>query len=140
MILYSMEVVKVNKEIVMEKSNVKLAEQYYTLVGEKNVEGIKKYLDPNVEFKGPLATLKGQETVIIATSNFINMFNSLRIRAKFGAGDQAMIIYDIDIPGIAKDFPGASLLSFNKGLIVKIELFYDGSRFIEKSKEVFQST
>ncbi len=120
----------------MEK-NIPLAEEYYTLVGEKNIEGIKQYLHPDVEFCGPLATLKGQDTVIKATSNFMNMFQSLRIRAKFGSGDQAMIVYDIDIPGIANDFPGASLMSFRDGLIVKIELFYDGSRFAEKSKEVF---
>jgi SnoaL-like domain len=124
-------------EIVMEKDNVIRAEEYYTLVGEKNAEGIKNYLDSNVEFKGPLATLKGREAVITATNNFMNMFKSLKIRAKFGAGHQAMLVYDIDIPGIAKDFPGASLLSFREGLIVKIELFYDGSRFVEKSKEVF---
>lgn len=48
-----------------------------------------------------------------------------------------MIVYDSDIPGIAKNFPGASLLSFREGLIVKIELFYDGSRFLEKKKEIF---
>ena len=43
-----------------------------------------------------------------------------------------MIVYDVDIPGIAKSFPGASLLSFRDGLIVRIELFFDGSRFVEK--------
>jgi hypothetical protein len=121
----------------MEKENVIRAEEYYTLVAEKNVEAIKKYLDPNVEFKGPLAALNGREAVLKATSNFMNTFKSLKIRAKFGSGDQAMVVYDLDIPGIAKDFPGASLLSFRGGMIVKIELFYDGSRFLEKSKEIF---
>ena len=116
----------------METNNAAMAEEYYTLVGQKNAEGIKKYLHPDVELYGPLATLKGKEAVIEATSNFMNAFKSLTIRAKFGAGDQAMIVYDVDIPGIAKDFPGASLLSFRDGLIVRIELFYDASRFLEK--------
>jgi hypothetical protein len=121
----------------MVKENIERAEEYYKLVGEKNIEGIKKYLRQDVEFYGPLATLKGKEAVIEATSNFMKAFKSLAIRAKFGAGDQAMIVYDIDMPGIAKDFPGASLLSFQDGMISKIELFYDGSRFVERKKEIF---
>ncbi len=42
-----------------------------------------------------------------------------------------MIVYDSDIPGLIDHFPEASLLSFRYGLIVKIELFYDGSHFSE---------
>jgi len=64
------------------------------------------------------------------------MFKSLKIRAKFGAGEQAMIVYDVDIPGIMEAFPGASLLNFRDGQIVRIELFYDGSHFAEKKEEI----
>lgn len=124
----------------MEKSNVALAETYYRLVAEKNIDGIKNYLDPQVEFYGPLATLKGKEAVLGATNNFMKSFKSLAIRAKFEAGDQAMIVYDVDIPGIAKDFPGASLLTFREGMIIRIQLFYDGSRFAEKREEIFSKT
>lgn len=45
------------------------------------------------------------------------------------------MIYDVDIPGVAEKFPGASLLTFQEGLIIKIELFYDGSPFSQKKKE-----
>lgn len=107
------------------------AEEYYKLVGEKNGEGIKRYLHSAVEFYGPLATLKGRDAVVDATSNFMKVFASLTIRAKFGSGDQAMIVYDTDIPGISKNFPGASLLTFRDGLIVRIELFHDGTRFVK---------
>jgi len=48
-----------------------------------------------------------------------------------------MIVYDVGIPGVAKEFPGASLLNFREGLIVRIQLFYDGSRFMEKRDEIF---
>ncbi len=113
------------------------AEEYYTLVGEKNVEGIKKHLHSDVELYGPMATLKGKEAVVQATSNYMKVFNSLIIRAKFGAGEQAMIVYDVDIPGIREDFPGAVLLTFLDGLIIKIELFYDSNAFQEKKEETF---
>ena len=121
----------------METNNLKKAEEYYRFVGDKKVDEIKKYLHADVQLYGPLAVLKGKEAVIAATSNFMNMFKHLAIRAKFSSGDQAMIVYDVDIPGIAKDFPGASLLSFRDGLIARIELFYDGGRFIEKKEEIF---
>ena len=121
----------------MEKNNIALAEEYYNKVGEKNAEAIQNYLHPDVEFRGPLATLKGREAVLEATTNFMNMIKALKIRAKFGAADGAMIVYDIDIPGVATDFPGASMLTIRDEKIVKIELFYDGSQFVEKKEEIF---
>ena len=120
----------------MDTNNVALAEKYYTLLGRKNVEGIKKCLHPDVELHSPLATVKGKEAVVKAASNFSNVIKSLTIRAKFGSGDQAVIISDSDIPGVVGSFPTASLLSFCDELIVKIELFYDGGRMVEKKKEV----
>lgn len=124
----------------MKVNSMERAEEYYTLIGKKNIGAVSKYLHPDVEFYGPLATLKGKEAVIQATSNFINGFESLAIKAKFGAGDQAMVVYEVDIPGIAKDFPGASLLRFRDGLIVRIQLFYDGSRFMERKEEIFSKS
>lgn len=121
----------------MDHNYAAQAEKYYTLVGEKNIEGVKQYLHPDIEFSGPLATLKGQEAVIQATSNFMKSFESLKIRAKFGSDNQAMVVYNTDIPGVAKDFPGASLLTFRDDQIIKIELFYDGSQFLKKKDEIF---
>lgn len=117
----------------MTTVNAVRAEEYYKLIGEKNLEAIKKYLDSDVELHSPLASLKGLEAVATANSSFMNTFKSLSIRARFGSGDQAMIVYDVEIPGINKEFPGASLLTFRNGLIVKIELFFDGSHFSKKN-------
>lgn len=116
----------------MKKKPVELAEEYYTQVGEKNAEGINQYLHPDVEFYSPLTALKGKKAIIEATHGFMKVIETLTIRAKFGTENQAMIVYDSDIPGVAKSFPGASLLNFRDGLIVRIELFFDGSRFGEK--------
>ncbi|MBA2369903.1 MAG: nuclear transport factor 2 family protein [Candidatus Protochlamydia sp.] len=113
----------------MAVSNATKAEEYYNLIGEKNVEGLKKCLDHDVEFYSPLATLKGKEAVVGATGNFMNAIASLKIRAKFDSGDQAMIVYDVDFTGIASNFPGASLLTYRNNLIVRIELFHTSSHF-----------
>lgn len=116
----------------MATSNLVKAEEYYKLIGAKNVEGIKKHLDSDVEFYSPLATLKGKEAVAEATGNFMKAFKSLKIRAKFASEDQAVIVYDVDIPGVAENFPGASLLTFRNNSIVRIELFHDASHFAKE--------
>lgn len=121
----------------MHTNKATLAEEYYTLIGKKNAEGIKKYLHPDVVLHSPLAVVRGKEAVIKAAENFMNMIKSLTVRAKFGAGEQAMIVSDSVIPGMADSFPTASLLSFRDELIIKIELFYDGGRLVEKKDEVF---
>jgi hypothetical protein len=113
-------------------SNKIKAEAYYRLIGENNVEEIKQYLDSEVEFFSPLEALKGKEAVLRATGNFMNAIASLKIRAKFESGDQAMIVYDVEFPGVAKNLPGASLLTFHNNLIVRIELFHDASGFTKE--------
>lgn len=122
----------------MQANCLDLGNEYYQLVGGKNLGEVKKRLHPDVELISPMAVVKGREAVCEATGNFMKSFASLTIRAKFGSESQAMIVYETDIPGIANEFPGASLLSFRDGLIVRIQLFYDGSRFLEKSKEIFK--
>lgn len=114
-----------------------LAAAYYKQIGEKNAEGFKKYLHPDVEFYSPLGNVQGKEGVGDVTTHFMNAIDSLKIRATFGADETAMVVYNVDIPGIAKEFPGASMLHFLDGLIVRIELFYDSRPVVEKKDEIF---
>lgn len=121
----------------MDSRNMGLAGQYYTLMSEKKSDGVENFLHPEVEFHGPLATLKGKEAVFKSIQNFMKTFTSLKIRAQFGSNEQAMVVYDVAFPGMDELFPGASLLNFQDTLITRIELFYDGSRFLEKKDEIF---
>lgn len=121
----------------MKTSHVEKAVNYYRLMGEKNLEALGEYLHPNVTFSGPLAFLEGKEAVLRATDHFTRAFDALRVRAQFENGDQAMVVYDVDIPEVREGFPGTSLLTFCDGLIVGIELFYDGSLFLDKKEEIF---
>lgn len=98
---------------------------YYTGLGEKNIEEVKKYLHPDIQFTDPQEKIIGRDAVLKAAKGFTNIFKTLTIRAKFGSEDQAMIVYDVEIPGLSKKLQAASLLSFQEGLISKIELFYD---------------
>ena len=98
---------------------------YYMALGEKNIDSVKKYLHPDIQFTDPQEKVIGREAVLHAAKGFMGIFKSLTIRAKFGSEDQAMIVYEVEIPGLFKKLQAASLLSFHEGLISKIELFYD---------------
>ncbi len=102
---------------------------YYTALGKKNIEAVKECLHPDVQFMDPQEKVIGREAVLKAAQRFTNIFTTLTIRAQFGAKDQAMIVYDVVIPGFDKNLRAASLLSFRDGLISTIELFYDKSGF-----------
>ena len=118
----------------MEKfmGNLETAVTYYTEMGKKNIEGLAMYLHPNVQFKSPVAKAVGKEALIEATKSFMNLFSTLTIRSKFAAGDQAMVVYDVDFPATFGRIPTSVLMSFQESLITKIELFFDARPFEKK--------
>jgi len=106
-------------------TNKAIGVAYYTALGEKNIEKVKSCLHPEIQFSDPQETVKGRESVLAAAERFTTIFKGLTIRTQFGSEDQAMIVYEVEIPGLSKRLQAASLLSFQDGLISKIELFYD---------------
>lgn len=98
---------------------------YYKALGEKNIQKVSEYLHPNIQFTDPQETVQGKEAVLRAAKGFSEIFKSLTIRSHFGSENQAVIIYEVEIPGLSKKLEAASLLSFTEGLIAKIQLFYD---------------
>lgn len=116
-----------------------IAVAYYTALGEKNIEAVKEYLHPDVQFTDPQERVMGREAVLKAATGFTAMFKTLTIRSQFGSENQAMIVYDVDIPALGKNLLAASLLSFQGGLISKIELIYDTRCLIQKKEEIFST-
>ena len=123
----------------MSNSPVSIAEAYYSAVGRKSIAEIEKHLHPDVCLVGPLASISGKQAVLEATRNFAGMFNALTIRAKFGSEDQAMIVYEVEMAGPIGTTPSASLMTFQNGMITKIQLFYDARPFVMKKEEIFTS-
>ena len=113
----------------MSQTNLAIAENLYKELGEKNIEAIKKYVHPDVQFSAPLAKAEGKEAYLKAAQGFTTLFDTLTIRAKFAEGDQAMVVYDLECPAPIGLFKSAALLTFDKGLITKVELFYDARPF-----------
>lgn len=108
-----------------------IAVTYYTALGKKDMEAVKKCLHPDVQFSDPQEKIVGREAVLKAANRFSAIFKTLTIHAQFGSETQAMIVYDVRIPGLDKDLRAASLLSFQDDLIANIELIYDMTTLLQ---------
>ena len=106
----------------------KIAVAYYTALGKKDLEEVKKYIHPDIQFSDPMETKIGKEAFLEAASRFSNMFDTLKIFEQFGSEEKAMIVYEVNVPSLAKPLRAASLLGFREGMIVSIELIYDRLR------------
>ena len=113
----------------MNQNNVAIAQTFYTAMGEKNIEAMEKYVHSDIQFIAPLAKLQGKEVYLEALKGFTAFFKTLTMRAKFGEGDQAVVVYDVDCPAPVGKVPSVALLTFQEGLITRIELFYDARSF-----------
>jgi ketosteroid isomerase-like protein len=121
----------------MSEKNVASAVGYYQAMNNKDLSVIQKYLHPEVRLISPLADVTGKDAVFNSVKHFLAVFNKLTIRAQCGNGDQVMLAYDLDCPAPIGLFRGAVLLTFQEGLIIRYELFYDARLFEEKKDEIF---
>jgi hypothetical protein len=121
----------------MSEKNIASAEAYYQAMNNKDISIIEKYLHPEVRLISPLADIKGKDAVFNSVKHFLAIFNTLTIRAKFGAGDRVMLAYDLDCPPPIGLYRGAVLLTFSEGLIIGYELFYDARPLERKKDEIF---
>jgi hypothetical protein len=79
-----------------------------------------------------MAELAGKEAVLEAVRRFVNLARSVKVRARFAAGDQVMLAYDVDFPEPLGVCHTAVPMTFRDGLIASIKLFYDARR-LEKN-------
>jgi ketosteroid isomerase-like protein len=113
----------------MSEKNIATAVAYYQAMNKKDLAVMEKYLHPEVRLIGPLSDITGKDAVLGAVKYLLTAFNKLTIRAQFGAGEQVMLAYDIDFPvpiGVSR---AAVLLTFQDGLILRYELFFDARPF-----------
>lgn len=115
------------------EQNLSTAVAYYTAMGKQDFESLEKYIHSDIQFTGPVVSVKGKEAFLQAAQGFASIIKNLTIREKFASGDQAMIVYNCEFsqPQFQSAGPlrAAALISFQNGLIAKLELFFDASPF-----------
>jgi len=116
----------------MTENNVTSAVSYYKAMADKDLTGMARHLHPDVRLVTPMEELTGKETVLEAAKRLLPLINSIKVHAKFGSEDQAMLTYDM---GFAESIGGcraAALMTFKDGLIVRNEIFFDARPFDKK--------
>lgn len=113
----------------MAETNVAEAEAYYRAFNDQDLDGMSRRLHPEVRFVGPLAEMTGREAVTDGARRLMKVMRSITVRAKFGAGDQVMLAYDLDCIEPIGVVRVAALLTFKEGLILGIEIFFDARPF-----------
>lgn len=121
----------------MSEKNIASAVAYYHAMSNKDLAAMEKYIHPDVRLVSPLAKITGKAAVLNSVKHFLAVFNKLTVRAQFGAGNQVMLAYDLDCPSPLDAIRGAVLLTFQDGLIIHYELFYDARPFETKKDEIF---
>jgi hypothetical protein len=115
----------------MTEKNVASAVAYYKAMADKDLTGMARHLHPHVHLVSPLEELTGKEAVLAAVKPFVNLIKSIKVYAKFGSEEQAMLTYDMDFAEPIGVCRAAALMTFKDALIVRNELFFD-SRFFNK--------
>lgn len=113
----------------MSEKNVATAIAYYQAMDNKDLSALEKHLHPEVRLIGPLADITGKDAVLNSVKHLMALFNKLRVRTQFGAGDRVMLAYDIDFPAPIGISRAAVLLTFQDDLIIRYELFFDARPF-----------
>lgn len=118
----------------MTEKNIASVVAYYTAMSHKDLSSMEQYLHPNVQLISPFATIKGKETILKAAQQFFSLFESLTIRAKFGSGNQVMVVIDLACPAPVGILRTAVLITFQENLIASTELFHD-TQLINKKRD-----
>jgi SnoaL-like domain len=113
----------------MTEKNVASALAYYKAMADKDLTGMARHLHPDVRLVTPMEELTGKEAVLAAVKPLLNLIKSIKVHAKFGSEDQAMLTYDMDFAEPIGVCRAAALMTFKDGLIVRNEIFFDARPF-----------
>ncbi len=116
----------------MIEKNVAPAVAYYKAMADRNLDGMARHLHPDIRLVTPMEELTGKETVLEAARRLLPLINGIKVHAKFGSEDQAMLTYDMDFIAPVGVCRAAALMTFKDGLIIRNEIFFDARPFDKK--------
>lgn len=116
----------------MTEKNVASAVAYYKAMADKDLTGMARHLHPDVQLVTPMEELTGQKAVLEAAKRLLPFIESIKVHAKFGSEDQAMLTYDMDFAAPIGVCRAAAFMTFKDSLIVRNEIFFDARPFDKK--------
>jgi SnoaL-like domain len=127
----STHVLRIQKkgELKMTQSTVASGEAYYKAMNDKDLPAMARRLHPDVRLVTPMEDLSGKDSVLEAAKKLLGFIQGVEVQARFNSGNQAMLVYNMHFAGPAGLCRTAALMTFQDGLIVRNELFFDASPF-----------
>jgi hypothetical protein len=113
----------------MVEHNIAFAKSYYKAFLDKDIDAIARHLHPDVHFVAPMGETTGIDALLVAAKRLVAILKGITFRESFGAGDQIMLVYDLNYGEPIGICRAAVLMNFKDGLIARIELFYDARPF-----------
>jgi ketosteroid isomerase-like protein len=113
----------------MTERNVASAEAYYKAMNDKDLSGMARHLHPDIRLVTQMEELTGKEAVLEAAKRLLPLINSIKVHAKFGSEDQAMLTYDMNFAEAIGVCRAEALMTFKDALIMRNEVFFDARPF-----------
>lgn len=98
-------------------------------MNDRDFDKMSSFLHPEVTCISTLDIINTRDIVVAAAKNFSNFFKSITIKEEFTSENKVVLLLETDYPEPVGCFRSTSVLSFEDGLISKIELFYDPRAF-----------
>ncbi|MGY3804984.1 nuclear transport factor 2 family protein [Pigmentibacter ruber] len=121
----------------MNKSNLEIAKQYYAYIVDKNINKLSSLLHEEVEFVGPMSSIKKKENVLQAIEGYAQIVQNIEIIECFTNGEKVMLTYLLTFQKMTSR--AAVQLNFKNRLIEKLELYYDPTPFINFRDRIFRN-
>ena len=116
----------------MIESNVASAIAYYKAMNNKDVASMGRHLHPDVQLVSPMEHLTGKDAVLEAATRLSNHIQGIKMHARFGSEEQAMVSYDMNFAEPIGVCRAAALMTFKDSLIARNEVFFDTRPFKKK--------
>ena len=106
------------------RTPLEVARRYHRAWTSRNFDAARELLDPKLETDLPLNDYAGREDFTAALAGFGALVNGVELLAEFENGDEALLLYDLEVDGIgplriAEDFTVAD------GRITRIRMVND---------------
>lgn len=106
-----------------------LATTYVEAAGAGDYDALPALLDPEIEFRGPYVTLRGAADYISALRRLAGVRVRHDVLKTFVNGEDVCVIYDFVTDTPAGAVPCVEWLTFERGKVRSIRLFFDREQF-----------
>jgi len=108
----------------VDATPLEVARTYHRAWTSRNVDSARELLDPELETDLPLNHYAGREDFAAALAGFGAIVNRAELLAEFENGDEALLLYDLEVNGVGS-LRIAEQFTVANGQITRIRMVND---------------